>query len=157
MTQMPQMPQSPRERLNLLISASRSYEEQANQVQVQLDMLNQTIAATRIASETIESLDAMQDGQEILLPLGNIAFIKAKIIDTSNVLINVGASIHIEKSIQAAKEVLDKRLEELSKSQMQLRQGLQQLMQQMEAIRQEIEKLAAQMQQGQQQPPMVGG
>ncbi len=154
---MNQMPQSPRERLNILIQASREYEAQANQVQMQIDLLNQTILATRIAGETIEGLGKMQQGQEILLPLGNLAFIKTKVTDTSKVILNVGAGVNVEKSIAGAKESIDKRIEDLSKSQMQLRQGLQQLMQQMERIRAEVERLAAQMQRGQQQPSMVGG
>ena len=152
---MNQMPQSDRERLNLLISASREYEAQAEQVQMQIDILNQTIAATRITGDTIEALKDLQDGQEILLPLGNLAFIKAKLMDSSNVIVNVGASVNIEKPIDKAKEVLDERLEELNKTQMQLRQGLQQLVQQLQQIRSEVEKLAARMQQGQ-QPPAVG-
>ncbi|MHA1263989.1 MAG: prefoldin subunit alpha [Candidatus Helarchaeota archaeon] len=154
---MSQMSRSPRDRLNLLVAASREYEAQANQVQLQIDMLNQTIAATRIAEETIEALENMQAGQEILLPLGNLAYIRAKIMDTTNVILNVGASIHLDKTIAEAKTSLEKRLENLSKTQVQLRQGLQQIVQQMEQIRNEIERLAMQIQQGQQQPPMVGG
>lgn len=150
------MPQSPRERLNILVAASREYESQANQVQYQISLLNQTIAATRIAGETIEGLGQMQQGQEILLPLNNLAYIKAKVTDTSKVILNVGAGVNVEKSIEAAKENLDKQVEDLSKSQMQLRQALQQLMQQMERIRNEIERIATQMQQGQQQPSMTG-
>lgn len=153
---MTQMPQDPRERLNILVATSKEYEAQANQVQMQIDFLNQNITAIRIAGETIEGLGKMQEGQEILLPLANLAFIKTKVMDTSKVILNVGAGVNIEKSIGAAKDSLDNRLENLSKSQMQLRQALQQLIQQIEQIRAEIEKLAAQMQQGRQQQPMMG-
>jgi prefoldin alpha subunit len=156
---MNQLPQSDRERLNILIQASREYEAQAQQIQMQMDILNQTIAATQITGETIESLKEMQEGQEILLPLGNLAFIKAKLMDSSKVMVNVGASVVVEKEIDAAKERLDQRLEDLSKSQMQLRQGLQQIMQRIEQIRNEVERLAQKMQQQQQQQqrkPMMG-
>ncbi|NVM54222.1 MAG: prefoldin subunit alpha [Candidatus Helarchaeota archaeon] len=152
---MNQMPQSARDRINLLISASKEYEAQAEQIQMQLELIGQSMAATRITGETIEQLKDLQDGQEILLPLGNLAFIKAKIMDSSNVIVNVGASINIEKPNDKAKEDIDKRLEELTKSQMQLRQALQQIIQKVQQIRNEIEKVATAMQQGQ-QPPAVG-
>jgi len=147
--------QSDRERLNLLVAASKEYESQADQVQLQLDLLNQSIAATQITAETIENLKNLQDGQEILLPLGNLAYIKAKLLDSSNVLLNVGAAVVLEKSIDEAKEHLDQRLEHLNKTQMQLKQGLQQLVQQIQQIRNEIEKIAMKMQQPQR--PAVGG
>lgn len=153
---MNQMPQATRERLTQLVTASREYEAQAEQVQMQIDLLNQTIAATRIAGETVEHLKNLQDGDEILLPLGNLAFIKEKVMDNSNVIVNVGASINVEKPIDQAKEIFDQRIEELGKAQMQLRQGLQQIIQKLQQLRNEIEKLAAQMQQGS-PPPAVGG
>ncbi|MFX1294260.1 MAG: prefoldin subunit alpha [Promethearchaeota archaeon] len=148
--------QSDRERLNILLTTSKEYESQAEQIQIQIDYLNQSIAATQIEGETIESLKNLQNGQEILLPLGNLTFIKAKLLDSSKVLINVGASVVLEKSIDHAKEQLDQHLENLSKSQMQLRQALQQIMQEIQKIRSEVEKLAVKMQQPQKQKLAMG-
>lgn len=152
---MNQMPAATRERLTQLVAASREYEAQAEQVQMQIDLLNQTIAATRIAGETVEHLKNLQNGDEILLPLGDLAFIKAKVMDSSNVIVNIGASVTVEKPIEQAKEIFDQRVEDLTKAQMQLRQGLQQIIQKLQQLRNEIEKLATQMQQGS-QPSAVG-
>ncbi|NVM31766.1 MAG: prefoldin subunit alpha [Candidatus Helarchaeota archaeon] len=149
------MPAATRERLTQLVAASREYEAQAEQVQMQIDLLNQTIAATRIAGETVEHLKNLQNGDEILLPLGDLAFIKAKVMDSSNVIVNIGASVTVEKPIEQAKEIFDQRVEDLTKAQMQLRQGLQQIIQKLQQLRNEIEKLATQMQQGS-QPSAVG-
>ena len=151
---MSNLPQSDRERINMLVAASREYEAQAEQLQYQIELLNQSIAATQITGETIESLKNLQDGQEILLPLGNLAFVKAKLTDSSKVLVNVGASVVLEKEIDAAKDQIDQRIESLTKSQMQLRQGLQQIIQKLQQLRTEIEKTAMRMQQQQQQPTM---
>ncbi|MHA1130033.1 MAG: prefoldin subunit alpha [Candidatus Helarchaeota archaeon] len=155
---MSQLRQSDRERLNLLYQASKEYEAQAQQIQMQIDILNQTIAAAQITGDTIENLKNMQDGQEILLPLGNLAFIKAKLMDSSNVLVNVGASVVVTKTIDAAKKQIDGQAENLSKTQVQLQQALQQVMQRINQIRGEMENLAMkiQQQQQQQQQPMVG-
>ena len=151
---MSNLPQSDRERINMLVAASREYEAQAEQLQYQIELLNQSIAATQITGETIESLKNLQDGQEILLPLGNLAFIKAKLTDSSKVLVNVGASVVLEKEIDTAKDQIDQRIESLTKSQMQLRQGLQQIIQKLQQLRTEIEKTAMRMQQQQQQPAL---
>ncbi len=147
-------PQSDRERLNYLVAYSRQYEAQAQEVQMQLGLLEQSIRATQITLETIENFKDLQDNQEILLPLGNLVFVKAKLADSSNVLVDIGASVVLEKSVDKAVESLTQRMEELTQRQMQLKQGLQQLVQQMEQLRAEIENLVRKMQQPQQ--PMMG-
>jgi prefoldin alpha subunit len=152
---MNQLPQGDRDRLNTLVMASREYEAQAEQVQMQLEMINQTITATRITEETVKNLENLQDGQEILLPLGNLAFIKAKVMDSSNVLINIGASVVLEKSLEKAGAFLTEQLENLNNIQNQLSQGLQQIIQRIQEIRAEVEKLAQKMQSQPRAP--VGG
>ena len=121
---------------------------------MQLEFIGQTIATLQITEETVENLDKLQDGQEFLLPLGNFAYLKAKIMDTSNVLVNVGASLVLEKTIVKAKEDFEQQLEDLNKIQIQLRQAMQQVMQQMQKIRAEIERLAARYQEGAPQSPV---
>ena len=145
-------PTDDQQRLNRLVATSKEYEAQADQLQMQLEMINQMIMQLQITEETIGNLDKLQEGQEFLLPLGSFAFIKAKIMDTSNVIVNIGASIALEKTVAKAKEDFDQRLEEYNKAQMQLRQMMQQVMQQIQTIRNEIESIAARYQQGPAQP-----
>jgi prefoldin alpha subunit len=142
------------QQINRLIGASKKLETQAEQIQMQLEFIGQTIATLQITEETVENLDKLQDGQEFLLPLGNFAYLKAKIMDTSNVLVNVGASLVLEKTIVKAKEDFEQQLEDLNKIQIQLRQAMQQVMQQMQEVRSEIERLAAKFQEGAPQSPM---
>ena len=142
------------QQINRLIGASKKLETQAEQIQMQLEFIGQTIATLQITEETVENLDKLQDGQEFLLPLGNFAYLKAKIVDTSKCLVNVGASLVLEKTIAKAKEDFEKQLEDLNKIQIQLRQAMQQVMQQMQEVRSEIERLAAKFQEGAPQSPM---
>lgn len=151
---MSSFPSEDQQRLNRLVATSKEYEAQADQLQMQLEMINQMIAQLQITAETVENLDKLEEGQEFLLPLGNFAFIKAKIMDTSNVIVNIGASIALEKTIAKAKEDFDQRLEEFNKAQMQLRQMMQQVMQQIQNIRNEIESIAARYQEGASQPAL---
>ena len=147
-------PADDQQQINRLIAASKEFESQAEQIQMQLEFINQTIATLQVTEETVENLDKLEDGQDFLLPLGNFAFLKAKIVDTSKVLVNVGANIVLEKTIAKAKEDFEQRLEDLNKIQIQLRQAMQQVMQQMQKIRAEIERLAARFQEGAPQSPV---
>ncbi len=148
------LPADDQQQINRLIAASKEFESQAEQIQMQLEFINQTIATLQVTEETVENLDKLQDGQDFLLPLGNFAFLKAKIVDTSKVLVNVGANLVLEKTIAKAKEDFEQRLEDLNKIQIQLRQAMQQVMQQMQKIRAEIERLAARYQEGAPQSPV---
>jgi prefoldin alpha subunit len=148
------VPADDQQQINRLIAASKEFESQAEQIQMQLEFINQTIATLQVTEETVENLDKLQDGQDFLLPLGNFAFLKAKIVDTSKVLVNVGANLVLEKTIAKAKEDFEQRLEDLNKIQIQLRQAMQQVMQQMQKIRAEIERLAARYQEGAPQSPV---
>ena len=151
---MNQISAADRDRLNNLIAASKEYEAQLEQTQMQLEFLNQLLTTTRLTEDTIKHLENLQDGQEILLPLGNLAFIKAKVMDSSNVLVNVGASVVLKKPIEKALEVFEARLENLNKSQIQIQQIMQQLIQKIQQIRAEVEQIAQKFQSQPQQRAM---
>lgn len=62
---------------------------------------------------TRASMDEIKAGANILVPLGAEAHIFGKIVSGDKVIIEIGAGIALEKSLEEGKELLKKRSEEL--------------------------------------------
>ncbi|TAL47204.1 prefoldin subunit alpha [archaeon] len=66
---------------------------------------------------TVSSLDEMEKSNgEILFPLGGEAWSTAKVFDKGSVVVEVGAGVALEKTFPEAKEILNKRVNELEKA-----------------------------------------
>ena len=66
---------------------------------------------------TLEQIVKIDKGSEVLLPLGGSTFIEANIKNPSKVLFDIGAGIVVEKTSNDAIIKIDKRIEDLQKTQ----------------------------------------
>ena len=91
----------------------RILREQREMYQSQLEILN--VSRTNIVNtkNTLVNLkDGVQEDDEILVPVGGLANIRASIKDPEKVLLAITQDIVIEKDLDGAIEILDKRIEE---------------------------------------------
>jgi len=91
----------------------RILREQRDMYQSQLEILNvsrSNIVNTKITIENVK--EGVNENDEILIPVGGLAHIKAQIKDTKKVLLAVTQDVIIEKSLDEAIELLDKRIEQ---------------------------------------------
>ncbi len=104
-----------------------SYLKQQRDVyQGQLEYVNAIIANYLNTKATLENLkEGIKVGDEILIPIGGIANIKATIKDTEKVLVAVTQDVIIEKDLNGAIEFLDKRIEQHNKEIQLIRTQLQ--------------------------------
>lgn len=70
--------------------------------------------------KAIEEVDHVSEGKEILVPISNGIFMRAKIDNTSKLLINVGANTVVEKDLKSSVELVEKQQKELEKFKMNL-------------------------------------
>ncbi|MFH1052804.1 MAG: prefoldin subunit alpha [Candidatus Woesearchaeota archaeon] len=108
-------------------------EEKKKEKYIQLSIIDQQIKETQKQFESIdnhndniisvvEALDELKgkkEGTEILVPITSGIFLKAKLADSNNVILNVGSSVMVEKTNEKTKEILDyqvKEMENLKKS-----------------------------------------
>ncbi|MHA1338912.1 MAG: prefoldin subunit alpha [Promethearchaeota archaeon] len=68
----------------------------------QLEYLNSDQVGINIAKKTLDSLKEIKSNEEIILPIGNYAFIKAKIENPKEVLVSIGKDVLVEKNIENA-------------------------------------------------------
>ncbi|MHA1144316.1 MAG: prefoldin subunit alpha [Candidatus Helarchaeota archaeon] len=127
--------------LNQIAMQIQFYEGQLQNLQSQLQLLQSTILSLENVSFTIENLDGVEPGQEVLLPIGKIARIRAKVLDPKHVILNVGASVFIEQGSKEASENISVKIEEIKKAQTTIQQNMEQIFKQIEQLRPRFNEL----------------
>jgi prefoldin alpha subunit len=90
--------------------------KQLDQLGRQSQLIESAIQEIQLTLEALENIKGKNADGEILLPLGAGAYIRAKLLDTENIVLGVGANIYSEKKTPDAMEALNKRLKKLEES-----------------------------------------
>ena len=135
--------------LNKMALQIKFLEEQIERLQQQLQVIDSSIFNLENVNITIENIKTVKEGEEILIPVGNISFLKGKVIDTKSIIINLGSEVYADIPIESAKENIDNRIDELRRAQQAVGGRLQQFANQMEELRPRFQDLYTQIQQQQ--------
>jgi len=104
----------------------RILREQQEMYHGQLEILNVSRANIMNTKITIENMkEGVVENDEILIPIGGMANIKASIKDPEKVLLAVTQDVIIEKDLDGAIDLLDKRIEQHDKEIQIIRTQLQ--------------------------------
>lgn len=104
-------------RLRELVSEAEFHQRQANEIR------NQIIALQNIENEINRSEEAIKNLKEktiSLFTLGSGVFVSGEVKDANKVLVNVGAGIVVEKSIDEALEFFKERKKEIAEAKEEL-------------------------------------
>ena len=96
----------------------RYIEEQRNLYQSQLELVNASLANLQNTKLTLDKIkEGVKEDDDILLPIGGLVKIRAKIMDTQRILVSVGQDVVIEKSLDDSisflESIIDKQKESL--------------------------------------------
>lgn len=91
-----------------------------------LNLENQIMEINMIIDSLIE-LEAVTADSEILVPVSNGIFVKAKIIDSKNLKVNVGANTIVEKTNDETREMLKEQMRNVENYKNELFSELQSL------------------------------
>ena len=118
------------------------WQQRAQALENTIETLTNMLNDTRI---TIEELNAVKLGEvgEILLPLGDRVLIKAKITDTTKILLNLGLGVHRELSIDEAIVKLNEYSKELEGEVRRLQEALNHINRRLAALREALQRLEA--------------
>jgi len=64
---------------------------------------------------TLSSLEEVEKSDEILFPIGAEAYVHGKIIEKNKMIVEIGAGIAMEKTLEEAKQVLAERKDNITK------------------------------------------
>lgn len=106
----------------------RYLKEQRDMFQNQLEIINASLGNVLNTKKTLENLkQGVNEGDEILVPIGGLVYIKADIKETKKVLLGVTQDIIIEKNLDDALEFLANLIEQHNKQLQFLAKQLQNL------------------------------
>ncbi len=93
------------------------YKEQLRSIEMQAQMLQGALADYNKAKITVENLKKAEKEDEVIFPLGGGTFINGKVVDNSKVLVDIGAGIVTEKSLDEGINKLEERIKQLQENQ----------------------------------------
>lgn len=129
------------EKLRNLIFELRMLENVGNELQVRIGIVDSALRELNMAATTIQNLEKLKVGDELLIPTGANSYAIAKIANVERVLVGVGGGVIIEKSVKDAVSFLEDRANELNKARSSLQQQLSKVLERMEVLRREVEKV----------------
>ena len=126
----------------------RFLEQTAEAIRSRSNMVNAVITDLTYADMTLEGLEKEEENSELLVPIGGNSYIKAKLDNPNKVIVGMGAGVSVEKTLQEAKEIVKKRLEDLEKTRTSLQQQFAQVAERINEDRGKFEELAAELRKG---------
>jgi len=95
-----------------LLYQFRYLREQRDMLASQLDFISASLRNLTNTKTTVANLKDLKEGEEILLPIGGIINVKARIKNPEKVLVFVNQDVVIEKDLDSSIEFLDRLIEQ---------------------------------------------
>ncbi len=128
------------EDLARLAYESRLYQQQVESLQRQGEVLARALEENRQALGALEGLKGAQGSA--LFPVGGGVYVKGKTEDAQHVLMEVGAGVVLEKTVEEAKALLGERKKKLEEASVKLQETLQRTVQKLAEIEEKAGVLA---------------
>ena len=124
-----------------LASEIRILEGSVGALQSRLDIVRAATGEVTLAHATLEGLIRIDDGDDVLVPVGAGSYIRMKITDSKKLVMGVGAGTAIEKDVTSSIAELKTRIEELDKARTSIQQQLDQTLARYQQDRDALEEL----------------
>jgi prefoldin, archaeal alpha subunit/eukaryotic subunit 5 len=129
-----------------ILEAMERYREELPQLNAQLNLVTTSLSEHLIARETIKNYEKVEEGTEVLVPIGGNVHIKSVASHDRKVIIGIGAGYTMEKSVEKCVEMLNKRIEELEKGRERMSNNIKAMESKMRELSNRAETLARGMQ-----------
>ena len=114
-------------------------QQKIEQVTEHVEMLNHHNMELEESKKAVAKLGISKEGSEVFAPIANGIFIKARLNDSTKLLVNVGSNTVIEKTIEEVIDLLSEQERDLAKNTAEAQEFLQQLQLQGRLIYKEVE------------------
>ena len=105
----------------------RAFNMQAQMISEQLNRVDSGLMEIDYLKHSLDELGSTKENTEILAPISNGIFAKARLKKNNKLLVNVGNGVVVEKTIVETKELLDERIAEMSEAREKLMEQMQKI------------------------------
>lgn len=144
--------QDRQDQLRKLLSELQMMRGTADTLQERLQLLQGATTDLSIALASVTGLKDAEEGAPILVPTGASTFVNANLGDLSTIIVDIGAAVSVDMTLEEAEENMRGRLEELQNISASVQQQFQQVVSQMQMHQDVINRLGASIQGA---PPVV--
>jgi prefoldin alpha subunit len=123
-----------------LLYQFRYLKEQRDLFVGQLELMNASLGNIINTKNTLENLKTVKENEEILIPIGGIANVKAIIKDVKKVILFVNQDVAIEKTVDNSIEFIDKIIEQHNTQIKFLREQLQNMDSRLQSMSQSFQR-----------------
>ena len=116
-------------------------QQQMEQVSQHLEMFNQQLAELDISISAVKELETAEKDNELLAPIADGIFFKAKLIDNQKLVVNVGSNVTVERTVPEVVVLLKEQKKETSKRMQEADEVMQHISKEAMKIYQEVEEL----------------
>jgi prefoldin alpha subunit len=141
-------PDKAEEELRRLSVEMRYLEQTAETLQQRISMVNAAITDLTYANVTLDGIEKEKENAELLVPIGGNSYVKARLADTSTVIVGMGAGVSVEKPLAEARVTLKERLDELEKTMNAAQQQFTQVAERINSGRSRLETLLSSTREG---------
>lgn len=117
-------------------------QSQLAQLDEQMTYLQAVTQEFQRARTTLETLAKAKKGEELLLPIGGGAYVRATLADEDRVISGLGAGISVEGPVSDALRRVDEQLAAARETSERLQQEMQRVLQQMQAVEARVGELS---------------
>lgn len=117
-------------------------QQQLEKLNQHLETLQENVEEIEISIHAVEELGKTKMEQEILAPIANGVFLKAKLNDNQKLIVNVGADTTVEKTVPQVVKMLEEQYQNLQEKVKEVIGIMEEMNQQTRKIYQEVEKLS---------------
>ena len=116
-------------------------DQQMKQLQQNMAAFEKQVEDMALVEESLRDLKNVKEGSEILVPLSSGIFVKAKIGDTNEYLVNVGSSVSVKKKGEDVIALIHEQQVEIQKIILEAAGQLEALARQAQDLQEEINAL----------------
>jgi len=119
---------------------SQTLHQQAMQSQKQIQQISDQLVELNLIKDGLVDISKTNLDTELLVPLSSGIFVKAKLMDNAEVVVNVGNNVSVSKTMDQADVLIDEQITQLQKVQHQLTSDLSKMEMQLKLFEEQIMK-----------------
>ncbi len=117
------------------------FDKKIKEMQEQISLMDQQLIEVMASLQSLDEYAKTEDKSEILVPLQNGIFAKAQLKKEDKLLVNVGSSLIVDKTIDGAKALIEKQKGQIEEARETFAQNIQILGQRLAALEKELSQV----------------